>query len=251
MSSSDPTTTDPTTSDPTTSDGEPGMVDLHEVVAILTRTGVPAVVEQTGGGCATILAGPTRPRPEEPGGLAHAAIAGPGHYGWGRRPSVAALVELVVGPDDSGETIATEARLVGAHDAAGVARLIAEQVTHPERPATAGELTAAGFDPAPARAARERAATLGARWHPPVPAAGPEDVDTSGGLVIAEQLVTAAVEGGALRVGVHVGPTSTVDFGDGGDCVPIVLEVEGEVVFSLDEHGRARLHGTPAQRPRP
>lgn len=85
----------------------------------------------------------------------------------GRRPSVAALDELVIGPDDCGETIPTEAALVGARDAAVVARLIAEQVRHPGRPATDAELTAAGFDPAPARVARERSATLAARWCPP------------------------------------------------------------------------------------
>ena len=59
------------------------------------------------------------------------------------------LLELVVGPDDSGQTRPTDAALVGARDEAAVARLIAEQVGHPDRPATDAELAAAGFDPAP------------------------------------------------------------------------------------------------------
>lgn len=225
-------------------------VDLDEVAAILATMGVDAVVEQTGGGCATIHAGPTRPHPFEPDTLAYAAVAGPGRYGWGRRPSIADLSDFYVGPDDCGESRATEAWPVGARDAAGAARLIAEQTNHPERPATDAELRAAGFDPAPARAVRERRASLAARWHPPVPADGPGEDDTAGGMVVAEQLVTAAVENGALRVGLYVAATDIVDFGTGesrdGDCVPVVLEVEGQVVFSLDESGRATLHGSAA-----
>ena len=176
-------------------------------------------------------------------------MAGPGRYGWGRGPSVAALIELVVGPDDCGQSTPTEAGLVGARDTAAVARLIAEQVSHPERPATDAELTAAGFDPAPARAARERRATLAARWCPPIRADGPDDVDTPGGVVVAEQLVTVTVEDGALRVGVHVGPTTTGLLGQDseGDCVPIVVEVEGEPQFCLNEHGDAALHGRAAR----
>ena len=128
---------------------EDTVVDLDQVVALLVGMGVETVVEQTGGGCATIHAGPTRPHPFEPCCLAHAAVAGPGRYGWGRRPSVAALDELVIGPDDCGETRPTDAALVGARDAAAVARLIADQATHPDRPATDAELVGAGFDPAP------------------------------------------------------------------------------------------------------
>ena len=230
-------------------------VDLDEVVAVLAAMGVDAVVEQTGGGCATIHASPTRPHPDEPDTVAFAAVAGPGRYGWGRRPSVADLTDFYVGPDDCGQTRPTEAWPVGARDATAVARLIAEQTSHPERPATDAELRAAGFDPVPARVARERRATLGARWHPAVPADGPADDDTVGGMVVAEQLVTAAVENGALRIGVYVAATDTVDFGTGesrdGDCVPVVLEVEGQVVFSLDDRGRATLHGSAAQDPEP
>ena len=234
--------------------GQDREVDLDEVVAILATMGVDAVVEQTGGGCATIHADPTRPHPFEPDTLAYAAVAGPGRYGWGRRPSIADLTDFYVGPDDCGESRATEAWPVGARDAAEVARLIAEQTTHPERPATDAELRAAGFDPTQARVARERRASLAARWHPPVPADGPGEDDTAGGMVVAEQLVTAAVENGALRVGVYVAATDIVDFGTGdgelsGDCVPMVLEVEGQVVFSLDESGRATLYGSAATNP--
>ena len=229
---------------PDTTEGT--VIDLDEVVALLTGMGVAAVVEQTGGGCATIFAGPTRPHPFEPGCLAHAAVAGPGRYGWGQRPSVAALAELVIGPDDCGDTRPTDAALVGARDEAAVARLIAEQATHPDRPATDAELTEAGFDPAPARAARERAATLAARWCPPIRGDAPDD-DTAGGMVVAEQLVTVAVENGALRVGVHVAPSATGLLDHPSGCVPIVVEVEGEAQFSLDEHGHARVHGYAAE----
>ena len=244
MTGPDPGAAPDTTDDDT-------AIDLDEVVALLVGAGIEAVVEQTGGGCATIFAGPTRPHPFEPGCLAHAAVLGPGRYGWGQRPSVAALAELVIGPDDCGETRPIEVGLVGARDEAAVARLVAEQTRHPDRPATDAELAEAGFDPAPARAARERAATLAARWCPPIRSEDPDDGDTAGGMVVAEQLVTVAVENGALRVGVHVAPSATGLFDHPSGCVPIVVEVEGDPQFSLDEHGHAAVHGYAAEHLRP
>jgi len=74
-------------------------VDFDKVVELVKAQGVAAYVEQTGGGCATILAGPM----SEDG---HAvAAAGPGYFdgpGWtcGRGDTD----DLYVGPDDQGES---------------------------------------------------------------------------------------------------------------------------------------------------
>lgn len=60
-----------------------------------------AYVEMTGGGVATIFAGPTR---DDDGDAHYAAIAGPGTYGWGNRPSEADTDEFYIGHDDHGDT---------------------------------------------------------------------------------------------------------------------------------------------------
>lgn len=223
---------------------DPREIDLDVVIDHLREMGVDAMVEQTGGGCATIYAGATRPHPEDPHHPAHAAVAGPGRFGWGQRPSIGHLDEIYVGPDDQGETRPVAAGAAGVTDPTGLARLIAEQTRHPERPATAAELVALGLDPDRERACSERSATLAARWRPPIPATRPDDADTAGGVVVAEQLVTVAIEGGALRVGIEVGPKAGV-FSGNGECVPIVLEVGGTALLRLDDHGRPRLHPDP------
>ena len=70
-------------------------IDLDQVVTLLHAQGIEAEVEQTGGGCATIHAGPARAHPAEPDTVAFAAIAGPGVYGWGQRPSIADLTDFM------------------------------------------------------------------------------------------------------------------------------------------------------------
>lgn len=121
--------------------------DLDEVVAYLSGLDVDAHIVQTGGGCATIHANAIH-RGE--GGRPRSAVAGPGSYGWGQRPSTASLAEFWVGPDDldgADDPGATDAGGVGACGAWDVARLIFEQLRHPERVATATELHAIGFGP--------------------------------------------------------------------------------------------------------
>jgi hypothetical protein len=84
-----------------------GLVNMDLVVQILTDRGVPAVLEQTGGGTATIFAGATHDDPEW--GDRYEACAGPGHWthGWGNpdpaNTAVGYLGEFCVGPDDFGE----------------------------------------------------------------------------------------------------------------------------------------------------
>ncbi len=78
-------------------------INLEQVCDILRdKYGVTSYVEQTGGGCATIYAGPRR---EVDGESRYAASAGPGWFagpGWinGR----AHTDEFYVGPDDDGES---------------------------------------------------------------------------------------------------------------------------------------------------
>lgn len=130
-------------------------IDLDKVVHILvTEYHLDnAFVEQTGGGCATIYAGPTRPNVEEDptgehGEVLYAACAGPGSYGWGRKPSTADLVEFYVGPDDREGYYALSAADVGAITEEHVARLIAAQAKkdNPEIGLSADQIDALGLD---------------------------------------------------------------------------------------------------------
>lgn len=79
---------------------------MDAVVAILKSKGVDnAYVEQTGGGCATIFAGPTHEEPDY--GKRYAVAAGPGAYGfhdgtqW--HDSVGHTDEFCIGADDYGD----------------------------------------------------------------------------------------------------------------------------------------------------
>jgi hypothetical protein len=68
---------------------EPDLIDLDAVVAELTKLGIPAIVEQTGGGTATIYAG--EPYDGGDGAERYPVAAGPGHFtgpGWTRGPRV-------------------------------------------------------------------------------------------------------------------------------------------------------------------
>jgi hypothetical protein len=79
-------------------------LDLDLVAYLVEKEGITAAVDQTGGGVATIKAGPTRPDTDLPDCLLHAALAGPGSYSWDpNSPSVAYRGEIVVGEDNYGE----------------------------------------------------------------------------------------------------------------------------------------------------
>lgn len=100
-------------------------VDLDRVVEVLrTVYGVEnAHVRQTGGGTATIYAGPTWEEPDW--GTRYAVIAGPGWFeGPGFTRPRADTEELYVGPDDDGESRTWSAAGV-ADDPELVAALIA------------------------------------------------------------------------------------------------------------------------------
>ncbi len=84
---------------------DPGTVNMDAVVDELGKLGVPAYVEQTGGGCATIYAGKLNPWTDHHGDRRYAAAAGPGSFegpGWSRGRGHAD--EFVVGPDDDGDS---------------------------------------------------------------------------------------------------------------------------------------------------
>lgn len=93
----------------------PDVFSYDEVCALLTDLGVQAYVEQTGGGCATIYAGPLVPFEHSvwrAGVLTdevsieqrYKVAAGLGAYGWDKGDSVGSLAEFFVGPNDDGDS---------------------------------------------------------------------------------------------------------------------------------------------------
>lgn len=122
-------------------------INMDRIIEILNeRLNVSAYVEQTGGGVATIFAGAIRQ--EEGYGDRYAAVAGPGTFGWGQRPSVADSVDFCVGADDSGETDPIYCAEVGAVTEVQIAMLIAAQAVKadPTIPLSGDEVEALGFD---------------------------------------------------------------------------------------------------------
>lgn len=79
---------------------DPEEISGAEVLAAVARVvDLPAYVEQTGGGCATVLVGYPGPEGE------YTLAIGPGRFDWadsGR--SAFWLADLYVGPDDHGTT---------------------------------------------------------------------------------------------------------------------------------------------------
>lgn len=95
---------------------------MDTVVELIHDMGIWAYVEQTGGGCATIYAGAKYTDNE--GDQRYSAIAGPGTYGWDRRPSYGHTTEFYIGPDDQGETDSIDCATAGALTEADLATLI-------------------------------------------------------------------------------------------------------------------------------
>lgn len=84
-------------------DDEPEALDLDVIARRVRDAGYPCVVEQTGGGCATILAGTVD---TSTGSYEAPVLAGPGSFGWGERPSVADPDEFYVGFGDDEDAVA-------------------------------------------------------------------------------------------------------------------------------------------------
>lgn len=79
------------------------VIDLDAVVDRMKAQGVDAYVEQTGGGVATIYAGPAYTDAE--GDQRWSVVAGPGWFeGPGWHAPRADLAEFCYGPDDDGES---------------------------------------------------------------------------------------------------------------------------------------------------
>lgn len=117
-------------------------INLDEVVRLLqAEHGIAnAYVEQTGGGCATIYAGPQHT--DGNGDQRYAVAAGPGWFaGPGFTVARATPADFYIGPDDDGESEVIEVARLAADSQtdAGIARLIAEQVeafcSRPPQPA--------------------------------------------------------------------------------------------------------------------
>lgn len=89
---------------PAVSEREPGAVSMDRIVAYLREAGVQnASVEQTGGGCATIYAGPVSR--DAAGDERYALIAGPGWFeGPGFTNAWISFGDFAYGPDDDGDT---------------------------------------------------------------------------------------------------------------------------------------------------
>lgn len=76
-------------------------VDMDKVCDILKERGIPAYVEQTGGGCATVYAG--EPWDEEGWGKRYPALAGPGWFeGPGWTNARGDTDDFCIGLDDDG-----------------------------------------------------------------------------------------------------------------------------------------------------
>lgn len=98
------------------------QIDMDAVVVALRCKGIQAHVEQTGGGCATIFAGPLQIEHDR-----YSAVAGPGWFlGPGFSRARAEPGDFYVGPDDGGETTPLTVTTTDPHVIAG---LIAAQVT--------------------------------------------------------------------------------------------------------------------------
>lgn len=116
---------------------------MDAVVDLVRAAGIPASVQQTGGGTATIYAGATFPGDER-----GPCVVGPGHYGWGQGPSAGNLFEFVIGPDDEGEAGFVDADAVGARTIADIARLVIAQAAMPLGVLVDGDTIGdLGFDP--------------------------------------------------------------------------------------------------------
>lgn len=136
--------------DPTTD------IDLDAVVAILNHRGHFAYVEQTGGGCATIYAGPQFH--DDEGYKRYAAVAGPGWFnGPGWTLAAADCRDFYIGADDDGESpyvspsspdITDVADLIEARIDAYRSSLVAKAATPPPSTGAASTpSTAAGSAP--------------------------------------------------------------------------------------------------------
>lgn len=108
-------------------------LNMDEIARIIRDDhGMPAYVEQTGGGTATIYAGTTAK--DEDGDERWTAAAGPGAYGWGRDEiSWGNLAEFCVGPDDNGEAGYVDVADIGCRTEADVAKVIAAQAKKTSR----------------------------------------------------------------------------------------------------------------------
>lgn len=101
-------------------------VDMQVVAEIVSRHGVPAYVEHTGGGCSTIYAGVAYE--DEGGDERFPAAAGPGYFAGSYDKPRASLYEFGVGPDNDGEGGYVDFADIGALTVHDIAKVIVAQV---------------------------------------------------------------------------------------------------------------------------
>jgi hypothetical protein len=100
---------------------EPDVIDMHEVVRVLSETyGYAAFVTHTGGATMTLYVGPIDENER------YRAAAGPGV--WDDGHAIGYAHDFYVGPDDNGETDTTAVAELGATSVDAVAELIARTV---------------------------------------------------------------------------------------------------------------------------
>jgi hypothetical protein len=100
------------------------IIDMDAICEILRAGDIPAYVEQTGGGCATIYAGV--PYTDEIGDARYPCLAGPGWFaGPGWTAGRGWVDEFCYGADDDGETDAT---YVMTNDPATIAAGMAQRI---------------------------------------------------------------------------------------------------------------------------
>ena len=86
------------------------VINMDRITDLVTAAGIPAYVEHTGGGCATIIVGAGQRPATDDGESMHDAIllAGPGWFDWDADtrpvPAYALRGDFYVGPDDLGES---------------------------------------------------------------------------------------------------------------------------------------------------
>lgn len=142
-------TSGPHTRPPRTADDphEDDDLNLDRVAEHVRAAGVACTISSPAPGVAILQAGP--PEGHQVSTVPWRAVAGPGSYGSGDRPSTASTLTFTVGPDDLGETPGVNVRAVGAHTEFDIARLVVAQARRedPRQPLTAEEIAALGFDP--------------------------------------------------------------------------------------------------------
>lgn len=115
-----------------TDEQERNLLDMDRIAALINEAGLPATVEMTGGGVATIYVGHATRWSDDEDFDRYPALAGPGTFGWGVMISTASIDEFFVGPDDDNAS-GLDVREVGAVTEEQIATLLVAQANRTAR----------------------------------------------------------------------------------------------------------------------